>query len=261
MKSASEVLKAIGGGPELSAMFFSETTLANGATRFEMTAMMQNIALVFQIYSVLQLIGHIIFACKQEEYEWGMNDKWKLCTFVDSCCAKKVFLLGCVEKRQLYCCYKSIVARVMSEQIIKKNLVANRPYGYRTSTSGQPLGKCDINCGGFTPFELASVDWSRVDLTEWTDTLVESGLLNPADPRTNFGVSKNTVESTMTVGRAKDEEGKFDQRVGAVKSAEGWIQNSDKVTDFAESLREEGVQHCYVEDKKMPFTYPGCVMK
>lgn len=261
MKSASEVLKAIGGGPELSAMFFSETTLANGATRFEMTAMMQNIALVFQIYSVLQLIGHIIFACKQEEYEWGMNDKWKLCTFVDSCCAKKVTLLGCVEKRQLYCCYKSIVARVMSEQIIKKNLVANRPYGYRTSTSGQPLGKCDINCGGFTPFELASVDWSRVDLTEWTDTLVESGLLNTADPRTNFGVSKNTVESTMTVGRAKDEEGKFDQRVGAVKSAEGWIQNSGKVTDFAESLREEGVQHCYVDNKKMPFTYPGCVMK
>ncbi|MBV7542111.1 conjugal transfer protein TraN [Acidovorax sp. sic0104] len=264
MKSASEVLKQIGGemgGKELSAMFFTENVMADGTTRYAQSALLENIAMAFQIYSILRLIGHIIFACKQEEYEWGMNEKWKLCTFVDSCCAKKVPILGCVEKRQLYCCYKSIVARIMSEQIIKKNLAGNRPRGYRSGPGGESLGQCNINCGGFTPFELAAVDWSQVDLTEWTDTLVESGLLNTADPRTNFGVSKNKIEATMTVGRAKDEEGVFDQRAGAIKTAEGWIQNTNKITDFAEAVREDGVEHCYVDNKKMPFTYPGCIKK
>ena len=259
MKGAYSVLEGMGGA-DLAGMFFVKTT-ENGVAHYAMTNMMQNIMLAFQIYSVLQLIGHIIFACKQEEYEWGMNDKWKLCTFVDTCCAKKVFLVGCVEKRQLYCCYKSIVARIMSEQIIKKSLVSNRPFGYRTGNDGRQLGKCNINCGGFTPFELAAVDWSQVDLTEWTDNLVEAGLLNSADPRTNFGVSKNQIQSTVTIGRATDDEGKFNQETAAIKSASGWVQNADKVTDFAEALREEGVQHCYVDDKKMPFTYPGCVLK
>ena len=258
MRGAADILMEIG-GEELTGMIFTETVAANGATQLELAPFVQGFLVVFQVYAVLQLIGHIIFACKQEEYEWGMNDRWKLCTYVDTCCAKKKTFVGCVEKRQLYCCYKSIIARIMSEQIVKKNLVTNRPYGFRTGSDGRSLGKCDINCGGFKPFELAAVDWSRVDLTEWTDNLVESGLMNPADPRSNYGITKTTIESTMAVGQVKDTEGLFDQRVSAVKTAEGWIQGAEQITEFAEALRDDDVITCYDADsRKMPFTYPGC---
>lgn len=255
MKNCYEVLQKIG-GEELANMFFVKT--GSGATAtFALTQTMQNIMLAFQVYSILRLIGHIIFACKKEEYEWGMNEKWRLCTYVDSCCAKK--FLVCLEKRQLYCCYKSIAARVISEQIIKKGLVA-RPFGYRTSPGGGKLTKCNINCGGFTALELSTVDWSRVDLSEWLDSLIEGGLFNPSDPRTNYGVGKNKVEPTMAVGRTVDKEGKFDQRISAVKTVEGWSQNTDTLTQFTQTLKDEG-EHCYEDDKKMPFTYPGCKKK
>lgn len=253
MNNAYDLLQRIG-GQELAEMFFKKTA----GNIVSLSENLQNFLFVLQVYSLLRLIGHIVFACKKEEYDWGMNEKWRLTTYVDTCCSKKV--LVCVENRQLYCSYKSIASRVIAEQIIKKNLTGNRPYGYRTGIGGGRLQKCDINCSGFTPIEIASVDWSRVDLTEWTDSLVESGLFTPADPRSNFGVSQNEVQSTMTVGRVEVPSTVYDQRIPAVKTAEGWRQNSDTLADFTETLREDDVEHCYdpASNAKMPFTYPGC---
>ena len=253
MSGLNNVLTQVG-GQDLASMVIQ----SGPGGKLEFTAGFQNLMLAFQIYSIARLIGHIIFACKKEEYEWGMNDKWRLCTFADTCCNKKVFLLGCVEKRQLYCCYKSIAVRVISTQIISKNLAGSRPRGFRSANDGSTLGGCNINCGGFTAFELAAVDWSQVDLTEWTDALIESGQLNPSDPRTNFGVSQNQLKETMVVGRDADPSGNYTTQVPAMKSAELLGQNTDTVMGNTQTLRDMG-EHCFDADKrKMPFTYPGC---
>lgn len=260
-KGIYDLLGQIGQG-ELQSMVFEVG--ANGALQLtpQMQMLVDGISTVMMVYSIAKIIGHIIFACKQEEFEWGMNDRWRLCSSAGSCCSKKVFLIGCVEKRQLYCCYKSIVSRVISEQIVSKNLTGQRPYGFRTSRYGTPLGNCNVNCGGFTAFELATIDWSRVDLTEWTDALIESGLLNPANPRTNYGISQNELKSTMAISRNPDEEGAFDHRIPAVKSAEVMGKAMDKASGFTHSLRESVEEACYDSDKrKMPFTYPGCNTK
>lgn len=257
-KGINEVLMKIG-GQELAGMVFQ--TAPSGALQFTpgMEQLMEGISTVMMVYSIARLIGHIIFACKQEEYEWGMNDKWRLCTDVGSCCSKKKFLVGCIEKRQLYCCYKSIVSRVISEQIVSKNLTGRRAYGFRTSKDGRQLGGCDINCGGFTAFELAAVDWSQVDLSEWTDTLIEAGILNPANPASNFGVAQNRVKSSMAIARNPDEGNSYDQRSPAIKSAEILGENVDKAAAFNHSLKDDVEEHCYdANKKKMPFVYPGC---
>ena len=250
------------GGTELKNMVFEKAAGGGLKLTAGMQKIVDGISTVMMVYSIAKIIGHIIFACKQEEFEWGMNDKWRLCSSAGSCCSKKIFLIGCIEKRQLYCCYKSIVSRVISEQIISKNLTGQRRFGFRTSKNGMPLGGCDINCGGFTVFELATVDWSKVDLTEWTHSLIESGLMNPADPRTNYGVSQNTLKSSMAVSKNPDEEGQFDQRVPAVKSAEVMGKSMDRAADFNHALKDEVEETCYDTDKrKMPFTYPGCRTK
>lgn len=257
MNAAYEVLQQI--SPELASAVF--TNGGTAAVAFTETAkeVLNMINAVFMVYAIARLIGQIVFACKQEEYEWGMNDRWRLCTFVDSCCAKKG-LLACIEKRQLYCCYKSIATRVITEQIIKHNLAGNRSYGYRSATNGGKLGKCNINCGGFKPMELASIDWSRVDLTEWTDVMVESGMLHPSDPRQSFGVTTDSVPLTRVVGNVDDEEGHYDQRSAAFKTVEGWKENMPALTSNTETLRTEGIEDCYdpSNNLKMPFTYPGC---
>lgn len=253
MAGLQDVLMKIG-GQDLSGMVIQSS--ANGSG-LEFTAGVQNLMLAFQIYSIARLIGHIIFACKPEEYEWGMQDKWRLCTFADSCCNKKVAFVGCVEKRQLYCCYKSIAIRVISAQLITKNLTGSRPRGFRSANDGGTLGGCNINCGGFTAFELAAVDWSQVDLTEWTDALIESGQLNPADPRTNYGVSRNQIKETMTIARDDDPNGNYTTKVPALKTAELLGSNMPALTNNTEVLKASP-ETCYKDAKLMPFTYPGC---
>ncbi|KLR59016.1 conjugal transfer protein TraN [Diaphorobacter sp. J5-51] len=257
MQNAYEILNQIAPGIG-DAIFTSSSGVVTGMTE-SAKQLLEQFNTVMTVYSMAKLIGHIIFACKQEEYEWGQNDNWRLCSYAGDCCSKKA-LFVCVEKRKLYCCYKSIATRIMSEQIVKQNLSGTRPFGYRTRKGGGSLGKCDINCGGFTPLELASVDWARVDLSEWTDAMVESGMLNPADPRQNFGVTSDSVPLTNVIGGVGDTEGKFDQRSAAFKTAEGWKDNMSSISGFSETLRSDGVEPCYddKDDKKMPFTYPGC---
>ncbi len=257
MNSAYEVLKFI--DPGLANAVFTSGGTASVALTESAKKMLAQFNTVMMVYSIAKLIGHIVFACKQEEYEWGQNDNWRLCTYVGDCCSKKA-LFACIEKRKLYCCYKSIATRIMAEQITKQNLTGTKPFGYRTNKNGGSLGKCNINCGGFSPMELASVDWSRVDLSEWTDAMVESGMLNPADPRQNFGVTSDSVPLTNVIGSIPDEEGLFDQRSAAFKTVEAWKQNTSQLAGFSETLRNENIENCYddKDDKKMPFTYPGC---
>lgn len=246
-------------GDELASQIITQTAGSAGTTyALSGGAQMavQAISTVFMVYSLARLIGHIVFACKPEEYEWGMNMKWKLCTYVGDCCSMKGLQGDCLEKRNLYCCYKSIAARVIANQIINKNLIPSRAYGYRTGVNNNKLKKCDINCGGFTPMDLAMVDWSQVDLSEWLDVMVESGLFTPADPRTDYGVSSNQVQITQTVGRTGDESGKLDQRIAAVKTVNGMSQNTSTLMNNTGLLRNEA--HCYQIDEKMPYTYPEC---
>jgi hypothetical protein len=252
MAGLNEVLMKIG-GQDLAGMVFQ----AGASGELELTQGFQDMVGVFSVYSIAKLIGHIIFACKKEEFEWGLNDKWRLCTYADSCCSKKA-LFVCVEKRQLYCCYKSIAVRVISTELITKNLTGTRSRGFRTANNGAKLTKCNINCGGFTAQELAMVDWSKVNLSEWTDSLIESGLLNPTDPRTNFGVSQGVIKDSMVTSRDPDKAGNYTTQVPAYKSAELLSDHTDEVMEGTQTLQDEG-ENCYTQDNRlMPFTYPGC---
>ena len=260
MKFAYELLKQI--SHDLANAVFTVGTNEAGQEVLSMSPALEALNTAFMIYSIAKLIGHIIFACKQEEFEWGMNDRWRLCTYVDTCCSKKIKFIGCIEKRQLYCCFKSIVARIMNEQITKQNLSGSKKFGFRTNpqNSNKKLGGCSINCSGFTPLELSMVDWTKVDLTEWTDSMIEAGLLNPSDPRTNYGVTEQSIPISSTAGSLPASQvPEIDQRSAAYKTVKGWEKNMDKITRYGESLKSEEAEQCYDEDnKKMPFTYPGC---
>ena len=208
-------------------------------------------------YTMLKLIGHIIFKCTEEEYEWGMKQKWGLCADAGSCCNKKTPFGDCIEKRNLFCCYGSIATRVIAQQIVDKNLTGTKAYRYKTSGSGKRLKKCNINCGGFTPTELALVDWGQVDLSEWTDALIKADLLRPDDQAANFSVTTNSVKLPNIAARSAEDEQLLDYRIPAVKTTEGIGQNLSEIASNTETLRK--ATHCYGDDdRKMPYTYPEC---
>jgi hypothetical protein len=251
---------AKGIGEDFARMIFE--TGATEATKDTVTgnlgAMASAFALAIAIYAWAKLIGHLIFKCKEEEFQWGIDEKMRLCSYAGSCCAKKSALLGCIEKRQLYCCYRSIAARVIAEQIIRNNLAGTTPLSYRSPRggNGKPLKKCNINCGGFTAYELALVDWSRVDLSEWTDALIESGVLNTINPANDYGATETSLPLTKAVGRHPDDFPELDQNVPAVKTIEGMSQNIALIEEMPLTLRS--VEHCYSNPSKMPYAYESC---
>lgn len=258
----SQIINALGTlvidilGVDLGATIFQAT--ASGYVLTEGAAqVLQVFNVVMLVYSILKIIGHIVFKCQDEEYEWGMKQKWGLCASAGSCCNKKNERKMCIETRNLFCCYGSIATRVIAQQIVSKNLTGTRAHGFKTGGSGESLKKCKINCGGFTPMELATVDWGQVDLSEWTDTLIKADLLKPDDHASNLSVTTNSVPFTNIAAREAANNGELDNRVPAVKTTEGIGQNIGEISSNTETLRN--ATHCYGnDDRKMPYTYPEC---
>lgn len=237
----------------LADMIFSK----DAAGKITLQLLPESIILAFEIYAWLSLIGHIIFACKEEEFQWGLDNKLRLCSFAGTCCSKKLPLIGCIEKRQLYCCYKSIAARVIAEQIVKKNLDGKHPYGYKTSFGGGKLKKCSINCMGFGPDNLSNVDWSQVDLSEWTDALIQSGILNPNNLQADFGVTSTGVTQSNALARQNVNLPQLDQADSpALKNSEILQSNVSTLTSMTQELRAK--TPCYIDPKKMPMYDPAC---
>src|SRR5690606_1367837 len=67
MNSAYEVLNSI--SPELANSVFVNGGFSTVAFTESAKQILETLNTAFMIYSIARLIGHIIFACKQEEYE------------------------------------------------------------------------------------------------------------------------------------------------------------------------------------------------
>ncbi|HCA6418150.1 TPA: conjugal transfer protein TraN, partial [Pseudomonas aeruginosa] len=119
------------------------------------------------VYVIVDLLINIIWECEQKEFELGAKKETRQCHFVGSYCASEA-LGSCVEKREAYCCFGSVVARIIQES-------AREQLG---------LGWGDVKsptCEGITPAQMAQMDWSRVDLSEWIGMLNLAGRLPTAN--------------------------------------------------------------------------------
>lgn len=115
---------------------------------------------VYTIYQVLDILVHIIWACEKSEFELGAKRQMKVCHYIGSKCNSSVMSV-CIEKREVYCCYNSPLARIFQEQV-------------RKQIDGWGSAK-NPNCKGLLPSELDGVNWDEVDLSEWLAILQVSG--------------------------------------------------------------------------------------
>lgn len=115
---------------------------------------------VYMIYSMVDMALKMIFKCDKDDFMTASNRALKKCTEVGSTC--KIKVLGkCVDRYYHYCCYSSPLARIINEQI---------------ALSGQ-LGRTypDKTCRGISVDDLSSLDWDKIDLTEWTQLIISAG--------------------------------------------------------------------------------------
>jgi conjugal transfer mating pair stabilization protein TraN len=101
----------------------------------------------------IQLSG--LLSCEQAEQILALKKDNRLCHSVGSYCSIKVPLFGtCLQTTQTYCCFNSRLARILNEQARGQ---LERSWGSAKAP----------DCSGFTLAQLQSLDFSRMDLSEF----------------------------------------------------------------------------------------------
>ena len=98
-------------------------------------------------------------SCDKQDILTSTYKESGYCHYVGKKCIKKLFLVGCVQKAKVYCCFNSKLARIIHEQ--------GRPQLSSFGPSGGWGDADNPNCRGFTPEEFQSIDFGRIDFSEY----------------------------------------------------------------------------------------------
>lgn len=115
---------------------------------------------VFAAELVITLLQELM-SCSQEEQLLGMHKGANLSVFTNEECSSKIPIIGtCIEWTDHYCSFNSILAKIIN-------------------TQGKPqLGLDTANCAGLTTEQLSTLDFSKIDFSEFTQALVGNAVAN-----------------------------------------------------------------------------------
>ena len=164
-------------GETVGDMFFEQTLGGQYTIGGALGTALSFVMLAYTIYVVVKLLIQIIWECEEAELELGVKRQLRSCNFIGTYCATSSFF-GCIEERRSFCCYNSPLSRIVTEQAMPQ--------------LGQTFGTPDApDCTGLSVADLQNLDWSRIDLSEWTGMLFDADLvpntLGEADVRYSMG--------------------------------------------------------------------------
>lgn len=136
-----------------------EGAVAGNALNFIMAA--------YMYYAIAMMIIQVVWACEDIEFELSAKKDLRVCSKVGSWCEIDGGV-GCVEKREGYCCFNSPLSRIINEQIRKQ--------------TGEAFGDPEApDCSGITVETIQTIDWSQIDLSEWIAILSTTGNMPSPD--------------------------------------------------------------------------------
>lgn len=154
-------------GEDLVGDLITEEVTTEGTT-YALTPLASNIVMAlnvvmiaYTVYKVTMMIAQMLAACKPEEMATASKIHEKACFKVGGEYCLKEINLGvkkvCVKRAQNYCCYSSMLPRIVMQQAVVQ------------------LGLAD--CSGITVAQLQKLDWSKINLTEWVAEATLGGAL------------------------------------------------------------------------------------
>ena len=121
--------------------------------------------------------GSILGAkCSAEAKNLAKKRKEKKCVELGTYCASKKPIIGCIIKRTVFCCYDSIIAKIINQE-------AKKQLGKNNGTAENP------QCEGLSIEDLESIDLSKADFSEFYDEVV---IPNINIPNVSIDASANT---------------------------------------------------------------------
>lgn len=163
MQWAYDAMVEMGAATAANAVFQTGTNGAVTGLSANAAMVVNIIGWIYTIYVIVDLLINIIWECEEKEFELGAKKETRQCSFVGSYCASEA-LGSCVEKREAYCCFGSVVGRIIQEEGRKQ--------------MGTGFGEPEMpQCDGLTPEQLAQLDWDKIDLSEWIGMLNLAGRL------------------------------------------------------------------------------------
>lgn len=128
---------------------------------------------IYAYYVVAMMIIQAVFKCVDEEFELAGKRKALVCKKEGEYCKTETAggLGGCIEKRDVYCCYSSPLGRVIHDQAAPQIGIVSKKITEKNTVP---------NCGGIPLEKIHMIDWSKIDLSEWTAILSEHNLMPDA---------------------------------------------------------------------------------
>lgn len=112
----------------------------------------------FAIQLAVSYVLEDLMSCDQSDILTGMRKGNNLCHYIGDYCSSR-FLGKCIERKETYCCYNSRLAKII-------NVEGRKQIAKGWGTASSP------DCTGFTPAELQSIDFSRMDLSQFAAEIV-----------------------------------------------------------------------------------------
>lgn len=117
------------------------------------------------------MVYQLLNGCDDSEMDMPQVLKEKKCFYAYKKGCKNRFGICQNKNQHRYCCFSSIMSRLIMEQAIDQP----DPFGGRTFTNKAWYD--NQNCRGLTLKEVPLVDFSLIDLDEWYELMVQSGTL------------------------------------------------------------------------------------
>lgn len=135
----------------------------------------------FAAIVAIQVLQNLM-SCSQPEQLLALHRGANLSVEEETWCSNKVFLVGCVEWTRRYCSFNSVISKIINSQ-------------------GKPqLGLDTKNCGGLTIDQVQQLDFSKIDMTEFTQSLVQRATDNTP---TNMQGNYTPIVQKMTSGSSQ----------------------------------------------------------
>ncbi|WP_445767792.1 conjugal transfer protein TraN [Rheinheimera sp.] len=164
----------------LANMVFDTTVTAAGSELVMNEAignLLSNVMAVYAAYQMIKLALTLLTACDEYEMDMGVKLAQRQCFKVGPrYCNKSYFGMACMQRRQDYCCYSSILARIVMKEAYDQLSINPLPFGTKLSAESD---EASASCLGLSPEQLSMLDFNapsmQTAMQEWIGLLLEAG--------------------------------------------------------------------------------------